>query len=141
MEIAYKLQKEDEMKKLNQKCTMKTDEYNKLFKNYKQINQRMNSKYHNKSAKDKEIMSLKTDKSTLLDDINQVMRCEQDKYDVLLNKYKELKQMNNRNLKYKLRYKKEQNVKRKKRGCNYTVDLNAADVLKIHEIDNGSLMQ
>eukprot|EP01084_Bolivina_argentea_P143844 252532_1 len=39
----YKVKKEEEIKKLNQKCLMKSDEYEKLLKNYKQINQRINS--------------------------------------------------------------------------------------------------
>jgi len=134
----YKIAKEDELKKLNIKYNAKSEEYEKLLRNYKAINKRINSKYHNDSAKDKEINDLKTDKSTLLNDINAVMKDEQMKYDKLLTKYQELKLMNNRNLKYKLKYKKEKKSQSKesKHGHhNFTVDLNNTDLLKVQEMD------
>ena len=111
---SYRLQKEDQIKKLTQKYTVKNEEYENLLKSYKQINQRINSKYHNITAKDKEIMTLKTDKLALLNDINCVMRDEQQKYDKLLSKYDDLKEINK---KYKSKY------RQNKHKSSYTVDM------------------
>ena len=103
---AYKVVKDEEVRKWSAKYRLRHDEYEKLLKSYKQINQRVNSKYHDQSAKDKVIEMLKSDKSTLLDDVTTMMAAENEKYNVLLDKYEALKRVNNRNLKYKAKYKR-----------------------------------
>eukprot|EP01083_Nonionella_stella_P003943 11341_1 len=123
---SYKLQKEKEIKALNAKYSTKTEEYNKLLGNYRQLNQRINSKYHDNSAKDKEIDNLKSDKSTLLNDINTVMTEEQGKYEDLMRRYNQLKEINNQNEKYKLKYKRKKRRSSRK-GGSFSVGINQDD--------------
>ena len=112
---SYRIEKEEQIRKLTQKYTTKNEEYENLLKSYKQINKRINSKYHTMTAKDKEITLLKSDKSALLNDINRVMKDEQEKYDKLFSKYSDLKKVNK---KYKAKY------RQTKHQSSYTVDLN-----------------